>query len=333
MAHDLATIQGQTAMMYYGQEPWHGLGTKLDHPATAWEAIRAASLDWEVSKTALFIARGTKLHEVPDRFAVVRQDQPPQGEAPKILGIVGADYVPWQNREAFEWFDPIVGEGAAVYHTAGALGQGERVWILAKLPDRIQVIGDDIADKYLLLSNSHDGGSSVQVKFTPIRVVCQNTLTMALSEGRSIRTQHTKNLKERMAAARDALGIIEARFRDIADGFRRLVKVQVVQPRLDAYLERVFPEPADKKDDRAMARVHKARTASGRLFEEGLGNRAAGVRGSLWAAYNGVAEYVDHAMSYRDHDRRLEAIWFGSGYLSKARAYRLALQSAEAWRN
>ena len=129
------------------------------------------------------------------------------------------------------------------------------------------------------------------------------------------------------------MGMIEARFRDIAEGFQRLAQVHVVQPRLDAYLERVFPEPADKKDDRAMARVHKARTASGRLFEAGLGNRAAGVRGTLWAAYNGVAEYVDHAVTYRDGDRRLDAIWFGSGYLSKARAYKIARQNAAAWKN
>ena len=225
MPHNLADIRGQTAMMYYGEAPWHRLGTKLDHPATAEEAIRAASLDWEVAKKPLFISHGEKSHEVPDRFAVVRQDQLDQDEKPAVLGIVGPEYTPWQNREAFAWFDPIVGQGAAVYHTAGALGNGERVWILAKLPDKIQVIGDDIADKYLLLSNSHDGGSSVQVKFTPIRVVCQNTLTMALSEGRSIRIHHTKNLKERMAAARDALGIIEARFKDISEGFQRLAKV------------------------------------------------------------------------------------------------------------
>ena len=170
MSHDLATINGQKAMMYYGEVPWHGLGQKLDGPATAAAAIQAANLDWKVEKVPLHIHQGKFCREVPDRFAIVRNDESLFQGPPTVLGIVGRDYTPLQNREAFDWFDPIADGAKAIYHTAGALGDGERVWILAKLPDAIQVIGDDIADKFLLLSNSHDGSSSVQVKFTPIPV-------------------------------------------------------------------------------------------------------------------------------------------------------------------
>ena len=319
-------------MFYYGEVPWHGLGQELEKPATAAEAIQKAHLNWEVVKTPLHIAHGKEFRQVPDRFAIVRQDQSAD-PAPTVLGIVGKDYTPLQNVEAFKWFDPIVGEGAAIYHTAGALGEGERVWVLAKLPDDIRVIGDDIAEKYLLLSNSHDGSSSVQVKFTPIRVVCQNTLTMALSQGKGLRIAHTPSLPTRMAAAREALGIIRARFDEIAVAFERMAKVNVSHERLAHFVDRVFPLPADENDERARARAQHARTESARLFDEGRGNREQRVRGTLWAAYNGVTEFVDYAMPHRDGSRRLDAVWFGSGYLAKARAYRLALTCVEAWRN
>ena len=320
-------------MMYVGEVPWHRLGTALKNPATAAEAIHAASLDWEVVKRPLFFEHGSTMQPVLNRFGVVRDDLLKRPGPMPVLGIVGAEYKPLQNRDAFQWFDPIVGEGKAIYHTAGALGDGERVWILAKLPDNIQVIGDDIAEKFLLLSNSHDGSSSVQVKFTPIRVVCQNTLTMALNQGRGIRIPHNRNLAERLVSARDALGIIEKRFEEITTDFQRIAKTQINTDRLNLYLTKVFPTPSNPEDERAMSRVQQARNESTRLFTEGMGNSQLPMRGTLWAAYNGIAEYVDHAMNYRNADRRLDAIWFGSGYLSKARAFRIAIENAEAWKN
>jgi phage/plasmid-like protein (TIGR03299 family) len=103
--------------------------------------------------------------------------------------------VPLQNVEAFEFFDPILGEGAATYETAGALGKGERVWILARLSGDFNVAGGDVIRRYLLLSNSHDGTSSLQVKITPVRVVCNNTLTLALSQGGTLRVRHDRDVK------------------------------------------------------------------------------------------------------------------------------------------
>lgn len=333
MAHEIATIGGKPAMMYAGKVPWHGLGTALKSPATDAEAIRAASLDWEVVKHPLYFEHGKAMHPVHNRFGIIRDDLLKRAGPPPVMGIVGAEYKPLQNREAFEWFDPIVGEGAAIYHTAGALGGGERVWILAKLPDVIRVVGDDIAHKYLLLSNSHDGSSSVQVKFTPVRVVCQNTLTMALNQGQGVRIPHTRNLKDRLVAARAALGIIHRRFEGITTDFKMMAGIQLNQDRLASYLSKVFPMPADPDDERGRSRVQQAREKSAHLFLEGVGNTRPPVLGTLWAAYNGVAEYVDYAMKYRDADRRLDAVWFGSGYLTKARAFRVAMENATEWKN
>jgi len=166
MAHELLINDGEASMMYVGEVPWHGLSTKLDRPATAEEAICAAKLDWEVEKKPLCFRDGSRNPPVPDRYVVV-PGRGWDGDTRPVFGIVSKSFQPLQNREAFSFFDPIVGKDAAVYHTAGALGEGERIWILAKLPDHIRVIGDDITDKYLLLSNSHDGHGAVQIKFTP----------------------------------------------------------------------------------------------------------------------------------------------------------------------
>ena len=132
MAHELMVENGRTAMFYVNERPWHGLGTKLNAPPTSEQAIRAAGLDWDVAKVPLYLAGGTRLHEVKDRFSLVRADTV-NTAACIIFGITGRDYVPLQNVEAFQFFDPLVRGGDATYETAGALRSGERVWVLARL--------------------------------------------------------------------------------------------------------------------------------------------------------------------------------------------------------
>jgi hypothetical protein len=175
MAHELLIANGKAAMFYVDQEPWHGLGTKLKAPPTSTEAIKAAGLDWRVAKAPLYVAGGTRLHEVKDRFALIRETPSP----PRTVSFLAS----------------ILGEGAATYETAGALGKGERVWILARLSGDFNVAGGDVIRRYLLLSNSHDGTSSLQVKITPVRVVCNNTLTLALSQGGTLRVRHDRDVK------------------------------------------------------------------------------------------------------------------------------------------
>jgi len=322
--------------MVVGKPAWHRLGKVLDHPATAAEAINAAGLDWSVVKHPLYAGEREPL-AVSDYFAIVREDDWKKRKA-TVLGIVGRDYTPLQNREAFKFFDPIVGDKAAIYHTAGALGAGERVWILAKLPEPIRVIGDDIADKYLLLSNSHDGNSSVQIKFTPIRVVCENTLTQALSHGPMLRVAHTKDLHERLRVAAKLLNTTQLRFKALAESFQRMAQVQVGEDRLRQYLTQVFPDPRRKDEEpryeRALAQAQTDREWSEYLFLQGRGNNMPHVKGTLWAAYNGVAEYVDYVRFKKARDdRQLEAMWFGEGYTAKARAFAVAEKNLSAWVN
>lgn len=331
MAHNLRIVNGGASMFYVGEPPWHRLGTRLEKPATAAEAIKAARLDWTVGKKPLFATDGTALHPVPERYVVVPEDRWKQEQCP-IFGIVGGGYTPLQNREAFEFFDPIVGENAAIYHTAGALGDGERIWLLAKLPGDIRVVDEDVTEKCLLLSNSHDGLSSVQVKFTPIRVVCQNTLTEALRKGPTIRIEHRRDLRERLAAAHELLGIVSRHFDYLGDTFRAMANVQMRGDRLSEYLAMVFPDPRGA-DERALARARSNRLWSSYFFENGEGNRLPGVAGTLWAAYNGVTEFIDHRGTNQSEDGRLETIWFGSGYMAKARAFTVAEDRLRAWIN
>jgi phage/plasmid-like protein (TIGR03299 family) len=160
MAHELATANDRIAMMYVGEIPWHGLGMRLDEPATDREAIETAGLNYLAELKDLQTTDGIP---IPQRKAVVRSD------SQQILGVVGTSYVPVQNHQAFGFLDAVVADGSLRYHTAGALGKGERIWMLAKLPDDIRVKNsDDITEKYLLLSNSHDGSSSLRVILKPV---------------------------------------------------------------------------------------------------------------------------------------------------------------------
>lgn len=332
MAHNLEIRNGDASLFYVEEPPWHGLGRKLAAPATAREAIEAAKLEWEVMKVPLYAERGSARISVEDRFGIVRKDLWP-GQDCKVLGIVGSQYTPLQNVEAFAFFDPIVGQDAAVYHTAGVLGNGERIWILAKLPDHIRVVGDDIVDKYLLLSNSHDGASSVQVKFTPIRVVCQNTLTMALSQGRTVRVAHTRHLHHRLRRAERLLGIIHTRFDDIEEAFVAMAKVQMGNGRLQEYLKLVYPDPRDDEDEKARKKVDVSRARAEYFFIHGEGNDQDRVKGTLWAAYNGITELVDHQQTQQTPEGRLNSVWFGSGYGTKARAFEVAQDKVRTWLN
>ena len=179
------------SMMYTGEKPWHQLGTEVPQAVNSAEAIKVAGLDYTVAKRKLKTVGGI---EVPNHFATVRTD------TNEVLGVVGNKYTILQNKGAFSFFDGIVGVKEAMYHTAGALGKGERIWLLAKLPDYIRTVGDDITEKYLLLSNTHDGTGSVQIMFTPIRVVCQNTLNVGISQGTNkVKLRHTMSIGKRLS--------------------------------------------------------------------------------------------------------------------------------------
>ena len=216
MAHNINynELLGTHSFFSVKEKAWHGLGQIISDYPTSSEAIQHAGLNNAVEKRRLFtydnennaadqdkdiIIPGI---EIPNYFATIRTD------TQKVLGVVGKDYEVIQNVDAFTFFDSIVGGDGIQYETAGALGNGERIFITAKLPDYIKVGTDDLIERYLFLTTSHDGFGSVTAAFTPVRVVCQNTRNAAMhNHTNSIKIRHTANAKAKLEQAHKVMGI------------------------------------------------------------------------------------------------------------------------------
>lgn len=295
--------------------PWHKLGVALVSPATTREALEGSGLDFTVVKMPLCdLVKPDNPADVSDRWATVRTDT---GD---VLGVVGEAYEPIQNRDAFGFFDRLVGADQAIYETAGAIGKGERIWILAKLPGYIRVRGKDIVSKYLLLSNSHDGSSLVQMKLTPIRVVCNNTLTAALKGAGEINIAHTTNAAEDAEQALSLLGLSNSLYEQLGVIFNRMALKKITDAQLLGYVTALVPDNEENQDT---TNVKDIREAILDLHENGQGADLS--RGTLWGAFNCVAEFTDHAME-KIPTNRLGSIWTGRGEQLNRKAFHLAEQ-------
>ena len=296
---------------YPGTEPspWHNLGIELNHPKTARDAIEMAGLDYTVVKKPLDLKTGLK----QGAYAIVRTD------TKDVLGFVNKSYEPIQNIDAFTFFDDLVAENEAIYETAGVLGKGECVWILAKLPGFINVHGNDIVNKYLLLTNSHDGNSHVRVKLTPIRVVCNNTLTAALQGAGEVQINHTPNAVKDLEQAATMLGLADYLYEQLSAIFNGMAAKKITEEQLREYVQALVP---DNEEAENSARTEKIRNSVLQLHDSGRGAHMA--RGTLWGAFNSVAEYTDHMMLDEDSTTRLNSIWFGRGEQLKLKAFHLA---------
>ncbi len=316
MAHEVES------MFYVNEVPWHGLGVALENPPTVREAIAASRLDWRVGLRKVVTVDGT---EVPGARATVRESDG------RVLGCVGTCYTPLQNEEAFSFFDPFLAAGEATLETAGSLREGSRIWILARLSRAPSVIAkDDEVNKYILLANSHDGSLCARVGFVPIRVVCANTLALATKDNASklIRVRHEKNIGRTLDQLRDVMNTANAQFEATAEQFRRLATTAIVEDDLKRYVKMVFSPRASETPVADLLEESERKSpvfdAVKRLFETGRGNQLPAVRGTLWAAYNAVTEYVAHERG-DDRARRVDGAWFGTGARLNQRALDAAL--------
>lgn len=301
MSHDL--MENDT-MMYTGETPWHGLGVDMGlDPVSLKTALQVADLDWDVEKVALQTADGLT---VPNMYATVRADT----RTP--LGVVGEQYLPVNNREAFGFVESILGAGNGRVHTAGSLRNQSRVWVLVSLRQREVVPGDAVAD-YLLVATSHDGSLALQALPTSVRVVCQNTLTMAIGSGRksAVSVRHTRTAPQRMDTAakvlRRTLGLLDKQ----AERHAVFAKTSMTTTMWNAFLERLYPV-AGLEEGKGLTLRNNRRETLTNLFENGVGQDLPGVSGTAWAALNAVTQFTTHRNA-RQGSTRFENVVWGSG--------------------
>jgi phage/plasmid-like protein (TIGR03299 family) len=311
-------------MFSFKQVPWHGQGVILDKPPTTEEAIKHAGLDWEVKLVPLHgTLDGEPLTGV-NAWATVRATDK------RVLGTVGPTYRPLQNADAFKFFQPVLDAEEAYLDTAGSLRHGRRVWILARVKqDAVEVVPGDPVTSYVLLSNGHDGTMAIRAGFTGIRVVCANTLASAHGDAASklLRVRHTEGAAKTLDEIREIMDIGRREFVTSTEKMRAMARKGVNAADLKEYVRRVFQPKVtltdaaeqEKSCDRLMGKIIP-------LFEHGRGNDLPGVKGTAWAAYNAVSEYLTWERGRPDI--RLDSLWFGNAANVNHLAFDTALKLA-----
>jgi phage/plasmid-like protein (TIGR03299 family) len=253
----------------------------------------------------------------------------------KPLGVVSDNYTPLQNIEAFGWFDSFVQSGLATFETAGVLLGGRRVWVLAKITDGIHMVGGrDRVDEYLLLTNGHDGSTSIIGQITVIRVVCNNTLMAALSQAFQYRRSHMGNVAKKMDDMKEQMGLVRSEFAVKCEVYDAMFKKQIPTiADFKSYLEKIVPIPDAPltQSDRAVLsweNIFRKQTARRNrittLFTDGRGMDLA--RGSVWNAYNAAVEYADYELGTARVRDFANYVLHGDGAAFKARAFNEAVK-------
>jgi len=311
-------------MMYVGDTPWHGLGVAIPNTKrlSVEEAIVAAGLNWKVELQGVYTEDDKGVRQaIPEQYVTYRKIDK------TVLGLVGKGYRPLQNIEAFRWFQPFLDSGEATLETAGSLKRGSKVWVLARIRRDPMVVGkEDLMKHYILLSNSHDGSLAVRVGFTPIRVVCNNTLCLAHESKASklLRVKHTARVLESLEEVRDVIDLAHREFAATVEQYRRLGSRQINTTDLVKYVRIVFGL-REKKRTAAQERQEKIVSTVIQLFENGRGNRVAGR--NYWGAYNAVNEYLNYFRG-KTQDNTLNSLWYGKGGEINRTALKVAMKMA-----
>lgn len=304
-------------MFYVREKPWHGLGTRVNEAPTSSKALIYAGLDWQVTQKDVYTEDGFKIHGYRVNI---------RGTDDAALGIVSDRYKVVQNEDAFRFTDDLLGDGV-VYETAGALQGGRKVWLLARMPERYIISGDEIAP-YMVVMNSHDGSSGIKVAMTPIRVVCQNTLNLALNTAKRIwATKHTENVMSRVYEARETLSLAERYMGELGRSINELSQIKLPDRKVMEFMQEFFPVTTDMSDAQ--------RKNSARMLED-LKRRywdapdLAQVGRNGYRFINAVSDFATHAAPIRRTENYNENLFLrtveGNPMIDKA--YKMVLAAA-----
>lgn len=319
MSANIATkLDGSYAFVSAKEPAWHRLGKVLDDAFTAEVALKQGGLDFDVVKIQNQLETGLR---IPDSFSLVRADK--IDNASGILGTCGKQYHIVQNDDLFSFFDFLVEDNQAIYETAGVLGKGERVWILARLPQDIVIGKYDAVNQYILITNAHTGKHSAVAMVTPVRVVCNNTLNVAL-KGKSnrIAIRHFKNAQEKLQQAHKLLGFTTKYYDELSTTYNKMQLKKVSDSDVTRWVKKILDAPSKKEiSTKKLNQVQNIMD----LYESGEG--ANWTRGTLWGFVNAVTEYADFDKVVRgdDDSKRQFSNWFGTGADLKQKAFNLAL--------
>lgn len=283
-------------MFYTRTAPWHGLGTRVLEAPTSSAALSLAGLDWKVVQKPVFTADGLFI----SGFKANVRDRDSQ-----VLGVVSDRYKVVQNEDAFAFTDELLGEGVT-YETAGSLQNGRRTWILAKLPQRYIIRGDEI-DPYLVFMNSHDGTGAIKAAMTPVRVVCQNTLNLALSTARrSWSTIHTGDIHGKLQDARNTLLYADRYMEALGKTIEELSLQKLSDRQVLEYIDALFPLPEDASEVRKKNLGKLKEDLKLRYFEapdlQHVGKNA-------YRFVNAVSDFATHARPLRERSSYRESLF------------------------
>ena len=269
-------------MFYTREKPWHGLGVRVEDAPASKDALHLAGLDWEVNQEPIFTEDDTIITGY--RANVRSTDR-------KVLGVVTDRYKVVQNTEAFAFTDALLGEGVR-YETAGTLQDGKKIWLLAKLPNEYIISGERISP-YLVFSNTHDGSGSVKVAITPVRVVCNNTLNLALETAkRSFSMIHTGDIREKMKEARDTLFMADEYMENLGKEFEILRKKKLTDDEVRTYIELLIPSDEESSGIQ-LKNIKRLRSDLSRRYFDAPDLKDVGK--NAYRFINAVSDFATHA--------------------------------------